>query len=138
MAQVARTQETGYERMIRLAQKARTEGVELLHSAKTGQYFATSGTVNGKRYAVTPHSCECKGHARFNYCKHRAALQTALGWVARPEETPAKTFAPAACQECEGRGYWIKAQRVGRFHFERVDVPCEYCGGRGTELKQVA
>lgn len=127
MAQVAHTQETGYERMIRLAAKARKEGVELLHSAKTNQYFATSGTQAGTRYAVTPHSCECKGHARFGYCKHRAALQTALGWIEQPEATPATASADTVCRHCDGRGFQITAQRVSRFHFERVDVPCSAC-----------
>lgn len=138
MVATVRRQEPGYERMLRLAQKARAERVQLLHSVKTGQYFATSGTVSGRRYEVTPHSCTCKGHARFGYCKHRAALQVALGWIEGPVATTATTFAPAACRHCEGRGFWIKARNLGRGRFERYDVPCEYCHGRGTELKAVA
>lgn len=138
MAQVARTQETGYERMIRLATKARKEGVELLHSSKTGTYYATSGTQAGVRYEVTPHSCTCKGHARFNYCKHVAALQTALGWIEKPVETPAPIPAPTICRECDGRGFHVKARRVGHRQWERYEQVCPACHGDGTALPEVA
>ncbi|HWV23034.1 MAG TPA: zinc finger domain-containing protein [Thermomicrobiales bacterium] len=138
MVATIRQQETGYEALVRLAGKARKEGVQLLHSERTGAYVATSGTTAGKRYAVTPHSCECQGFRKWGRCKHVAALQTALGWIEKPVETPAHVPAGTVCRHCEGRGFWIQARNRGRGQFERVDVPCQHCHGTGHSMKAVA
>lgn len=146
MVATIRRQETGYEALVRLAGKARKEGVQLLHSRQKGVYVATSGTVEGGHYAVTPHSCECKGFARCGRCKHIAALQTALGWIARPEETPvASPSIGNACEWCEGTGAvkhrrsrWVGGSKTGYRQIWTVDEPCPHCAGTGKSVKAVA
>lgn len=124
--------ETMVQTLTRLADKARKEGVRLQHNALTGEYYATSGTQDGIRYHVTAYSCECKGFERFGYCKHVGALATALGLIARPEETPVTV---PACTACEGRGFHIKARKVGRGQYVREDVPCPVCHGAAPVRK---
>jgi len=134
MVATIRRQETTEQALSRLAGKARHEGVRLQLNPRTGQYFATSGTTAGKRYAVTGFSCECHGFATHGRCKHYAALMAALGFLPQSGEA-----APAdPCRSCEGRGYHIKARQVGRGQFVREDVPCPACQGAGTARKAVA
>lgn len=78
MAQVTtRQQETLEAALVRLADKARAEGVTLQRDSRTVQFYATSGTVAGKRYEVSAYACTCQGNQRHGYCKHMAAVAPA-------------------------------------------------------------
>ena len=145
MVATVRTQETGYEAMVRLAEKARAEGVKLYHDPVTGSYVASSGTDASKAYVVTPHSCECQGWAQWGRCKHVAALHAAIGWIAKPGEGPARTpqvvdviigeTIPApVCRHCGGTGSvvrqrsrWIGGGRTGYRNEWSVIETCEHC-----------
>lgn len=136
MVTTTRTQETGYEALARLANKARSEGVKLYRDQATGTYVATSGTDAAKAYVVTPHTCECQGFASHGRCKHIGALHAAIGWIAKSVVMPAPVVtiivgetipATPVCTHCDGRGYQIKARRIGRGEFVREDVPCPLC-----------
>ena len=116
---VTRLQETQEQALSRLASKARAEGVKLLQSVSSGQYFATSTSQPGKRYRVSADHCECLGFQSHGRCKHHAALLSAL------------TGTGAPCSECKGQG---SIPRMELFKGKRVDiyVPCHACKGTGV------
>lgn len=134
MVATLRTQETPVDALVRLAGKARKEGVKLQHNPATGQYFASSVSTPGTRHHLTAASCDCKGFTQYGRCKHYAALMAALGFLPQTgEAAPADT-----CRSCEGRGFHITARKVGRGQFVREDVPCPACHGDGIARKAVA
>ena len=86
--------ETVDEARVRLARKARQQGVTITRD-KDGRRYASSVSTPGKRYLVTGFSCECCGFIAHGRCKHHAALLSALGWLQRAPETDPGT--PTAC-----------------------------------------
>ena len=79
LAVPAKPAETLAQKWHRLAKLGRAEGVVLLTEATTGERFATSATVAGEVYRLTPGSCSCKGFAHYARCKHLALLLAELG-----------------------------------------------------------
>ncbi len=129
--QMLQTRETRTDALVRLAAKARDEGVHLFRDRSDGRYYASSASAPGLRYMVTGYSCECRGFVAYGRCKHYAALMAALGWI---EGSPAPTSEPlaitATCRTCDGHGTHPSTVAYGRtVRFE--NVTCERCHGVG-------
>ncbi len=77
------------EHVMRLAEKARAEGVRLYVDRRDGRHYASSVTTEGRLYFVTLASCTCPGFAAHQRCKHWAALQVAIALEGTPEPDPA-------------------------------------------------
>ncbi len=72
--------ETQRQALTRLLDKARAEGVTLSRD-QDGRHYASSVSQPGTRHYVTGYSCDCRGFATHQRCKHLAALLSALGWL---------------------------------------------------------
>ncbi len=81
MVALVHSQETPTDALVRLAAKARTEGVQLFRDRSDGRYYASSASTPGTLYMVTGYPCECRGFVAHGRCKHYAALMAALGWI---------------------------------------------------------
>ncbi len=77
------------EQVMRLAAKAKAEGVRLYVDRRDGRHYASSATTEGRLYFVTLVSCTCPGFAAHQRCKHWAALQVAIALEGTPEPDPA-------------------------------------------------
>lgn len=131
--QMLQTRESRTDALVRLAAKARHEGVHLFRDRSDGRYYASSASTPGLRYMVTGYSCECRGFVAHGHCKHYAALMAALGWIeGSPEQTPEPLAITASgpCRTCDGHGTHPATVAYGRIvRFE--DVTCERCHGSG-------
>ncbi len=89
------------EHVMRLAAKARAEGVRLYVDRRDGRHFASSVSHPGTLHYVTGYSCDCRGFATHQRCKHLAALLSALGWL---PGTPEPDTAPMTitCAHVDG------------------------------------
>ena len=77
------------EQVMRLAAKAKAEGVRLYVDRRDGRHYASSASTAGRLYFVTLASCTCPGFAAHGHCKHWAALQLAIVLEGTPEPDPA-------------------------------------------------
>ena len=136
--QMLQTRETRTDALVRLAAKARHEGVQLFRDRADGRYYASSASTPGTRYMVTGYSCECRGFVAHGRCKHYAALMAALGWIeGSPALTPEPQAVTATCRTCDGHGTHPATVAFGRtIRFE--DVTCERCHGTGQQAVTVA
>jgi hypothetical protein len=75
------------DQVMRLAAKAKAEGVRLYVDRRDGRHYASSASTPGKMYFVTLASCTCVGFQHHGHCKHNAALQLATA-LATPDPTP--------------------------------------------------
>ncbi len=75
-----RITETERTALTRLLAKAQAEGVTLIKD-RDGRHFASSVSQPGTRHYVTGYSCDCRGFAAHQRCKHLAALLAAKGWL---------------------------------------------------------
>ena len=94
----------------RLAEKARKEGVKLFHNRDDGRWFASSVSRPGAIHYVTGYSCDCRGFARHQRCKHYAALLSALGWLEGSEPSDPEPKPTITIEHVEGHythGQWI-------------------------------
>ncbi len=73
------------EHIMRLAAKAKQEGVRLYVDRRDGRHYASSATTAGRLYYVTLASCTCPGFATHQRCKHWAALQLAIALDGSPD-----------------------------------------------------
>jgi hypothetical protein len=71
---------------VRLAAKARQQGVKLTRG-EDGRHYASSTSTPGKLHYVTGLSCDCRGFIAHGRCKHHSALLSALGWLQSDPET---------------------------------------------------
>ncbi len=138
MVALVQSQETRTDALVRLAAKARIEGVHLFRDRSDGRYYASSASTPGLRYMVTGYSCECRGFIQHGRCQHYAALMAALGWIeGAPEPTPEPLAITATCRTCDGHGTHPATRAYGRtIRFE--DVTCERCHGTGQQAVPVA
>ena len=91
--------ETERTALTRLLAKARAEGVTLSRD-QDGRHYASSVSQPGTRHYVTGYSCDCRGFATHQRCKHLAALLSALGWLpGTPEPDPGMTI---TCAHTDG------------------------------------
>ncbi|MDP9357337.1 MAG: hypothetical protein M3R02_19020 [Chloroflexota bacterium] len=112
----------------RLADQARTNGVQLFTEAATGARFATSATEPGTVYYVTGMSCTCRGFTHHQRCQHHSLLLAELGWLPDPAPAPALV---GSCSMCGGRG--IDPDCAGHpVAGMVVHCPCPRCQGTGT------
>ncbi len=123
---VTTIRETIDQARVRLADKARTTGVQLRRDDR-GRYWASSTSQPGHWHAVTGYSCDCVGFVSHARCRHHSALLAALGWLPDPTPAPVALPVPVPCVGCGGRGYQIQAVG-GRRH----DVTCSRCQGSGA------
>jgi hypothetical protein len=122
------TRETVDQARVRLAERARTEGVQLKRDEQ-GRYWASSTSQPGHWHAVTGYSCDCPRFSGHGRCKHHSALLAALGWLPDPTPTPTALPVLQPCRHCAARGYQI---RVINGH--RDDIVCPACHGAGHQL----
>ena len=88
--------ETHDAALVRLAHKARAEGIRLYRDRNDGRHYASSASTPGRLHYVTGLSCDCVGFATHRRCQHFAALLAALGWLATdPEPAPAMVVSVA-------------------------------------------
>ncbi len=81
--------ETHSAALVRLAGKARTDGIRLYRDSIDGRHYASSASEPDRLHYVTGYSCDCRGFATHQRCKHHAAVLTALGWLkVEPEPDP--------------------------------------------------
>jgi len=118
--------------VMRLAAKARAEGVRLYVDRRDRRYYASSATTEGRLYFVTLASCTCPGFAAHQHCKHWGALQLATALEGTPEPDPA----PAACPTCQDTGEvvvhhsrWIGGSRLGFRDQWSTRGQCPACHG---------
>ncbi len=116
------------EHVMRLAAKARAEGVRLYVDRRDRRHYASSATTEGRLYFVTLASCTCPGFAAHGHCKHWAALQLAIALPGPPEPDP------SVCSACAGNGVieqprsrWIGGSRTGFRDEWSVEAPCRGC-----------
>ena len=116
------------EQVMRLAAKAKAEGVRLYVDRRDNRHYASSGTTEGRLYFVTLASCTCPGFAAHGHCKHWAALQLAIALPGPPEPNP------SVCSACAGNGVieqprsrWIGGSRTGFRDEWSVAAPCRGC-----------
>jgi hypothetical protein len=76
------------EQVMRLAAKAKQEGVRLYVDRRDGRHYASSATTAGRLYFVTLASCTCPGFVSHGRCKHWAALQLAIALDGSPDPDP--------------------------------------------------
>jgi len=79
--------ETLEEARVRLAAKARQDGVTLTVE-EDGRHYATSTSTPGKLHYVTGYSCDCPGFANRGRCRHHSALLSAMGWLDDADPEP--------------------------------------------------
>jgi hypothetical protein len=91
--------ETEAHAMRRLLAKARAEGIKLGQDP-AGRFWASSTSQPGRWYAVTAISCNCKGFAGHQRCKHLAALHAHLGWLT--DDQPEPPTSAVTLQHTEG------------------------------------
>ncbi len=134
--------ETMAEKWHRLARLASEQGVTLLRAHCTGEVFATSISHPGEIHRLTPSddgfACSCEGWARWQRCKHAAALLADLGWLPTLElELPAAVSA-SVCSTCGGNGFDPGCEGhpidVGYI----VRCPCATCDGAGRAPASVS
>jgi len=88
--------ETHDAALVRLAHKARAEGIRLYRDRNDGRHYASSASTPGRLHYVTGLSCDCVGFATHQRCQHFAALLAGLGWLATdPEPAPAMVVSVA-------------------------------------------
>jgi len=85
---------TEVDQVMRLAAKAKTEGVRLYVDRRDGRCYASSASTEGRLYFVTLASCTCPGFAAHQRCKHWGALQMATALGCSPDPDPGT---PTAC-----------------------------------------
>lgn len=136
---MVRKSESREDALIRLANKARAEGVKLYQDPKDGRYYASSVSNPGHMHYVTGFSCDCAGFVQHGRCKHYAALMSALGWIATPEPEPtAPATGPAVCGQCSGIGETQYTRSTGRGRSVYDWQTCSDCRGSGTETLPAA
>ena len=124
---------------IRLAEKARLEGVRILRDNRDNRHYATSTSQPGVLYFVTLMSCTCKGFMTHQRCRHHSALLLAYGQIG-PEPT-----APT-CANCgdtnvvhpDTRSRWVGGSRDGYADAATLHR-CDACHRReGREVDRIA
>ena len=68
-----RAAETLEEARVRLAAKARQDGVTLTVE-EDGRHYASSTSKPGQSHYVTGYSCDCPGFANRGRCRHHLSL----------------------------------------------------------------
>lgn len=116
--------------LVRLAAKARTDGIKLYRDPKDGRHYASSRSQPGTLHYVTGISCTCAGFIAHQRCSHHSALLAALGWLDPEPETPAPASCPT-CGECGGLGEVqdLEVRQHGRFVMQWAS--CTACAGTG-------
>jgi hypothetical protein len=138
---MVRKSETREEALVRLAAKAREEGVKLYRDSKDGRYYASSVSTPGQMHYVTGFSCDCAGFAQHHRCKHYAALMSALGWIAAPEPKPtAPATRPAVCGTCNGLGetQYTRSTGLGRYVYDWQTCGACHGTGQASEVERMA
>ncbi len=97
------------EALVRLAAKAKADGIKLYQDPKDGRFYASSRSKPGTFHYLTGFSCTCRGFITHQRCSHLAALHSALGWL---DPTPPAVSSPITsnCGECQGTGPDGRAQ----------------------------
>jgi len=115
---------------IRLAAKARIDGVRIVRDPIDGRHYATSISQPGRFHYVTLLSCDCPGFIHAGRCRHHSALLAALG------QLPPKPTAPACvcCGDHDAphvatRSRWVGGARDG-FQYTQVIRRCAVCQRR--------
>lgn len=119
--------ETWDQAIRRLAVEAEQHGVAILHhTSPTGctRYYATSQSEPGALHYVTLASCDCRGFAAHQRCRHQAALLAHLGMLDDQPEPPAPVVAEdvvtdAPCVNCFGDGWLprgLSSEECARCH----------------------
>lgn len=130
MVTTSPVRETREDAMVRLASKAREDGIKLYRDPKDGRHYASSRSQPGRFHYVTALSCTCAGFVSHQRCSHLAALHAALGWITTtPKPTPPT---PAVCSDCGGHGEVqdLEVRQHGRFVMQWAT--CTRCSGTGT------
>jgi len=96
--------ETLEEARVRLAAKARQDGVTLTLE-EDGRHYATSTSKPGTRHYVTGYSCDCAGFANRGRCRHHSALLAGLGWLDDADHEPPRPG--PAVDVIHIPGHWI-------------------------------
>ncbi len=126
--------ETVDQARIRLAEKARREGVTLSLD-DDGRWYASSVSTPGTRHYLTAYSCDCVGFIAHQRCMHHSALLACLGWLDLDDD-PEPTPPEPACPSCHGAGQvtqhhsrWIGGSRLGFRDQWSTPVACPACHG---------
>jgi len=118
------------EHVMRLAAKARTEGVRLYVDRRDGRHYASSATTAGRLYFVTLASCTCPGFAAHQKCKHWGALQLAIA-LDGPDDGGAALPDCSLCFDAglidAPRSRWVGGNRTGYRDIWNTTVPCPDC-----------
>src|SRR5699024_7548474 len=133
--------ETPEQAILRLAQKARDEGVRLFRDPRDGRHYATSVSQPGRLHYVTGISCDCLGFISHQRCKHHSALLVALGWVTSDHDPEPEPINPEPihgeiirCPECNGLGEvdWGMVPSMGGLGGYIMETRrCRRCSGTG-------
>ncbi len=86
--------ETREKALVRLAAKAKADGIKLYQDPKDGRFYASSRSKPGTFHYLTGFSCTCRGFITHQRCSHLAALHSALGWLNPEDPDSAPTTAP--------------------------------------------
>jgi hypothetical protein len=105
--------ETLEEARVRLAAKARLDGVTLTVE-EDGRHYASSTSKLGQSHYVTGYSCDCAGFANRGRCRHHSALLSAMGWIDDADHEPPRPGPTVAVVHVPGHwstGGWLISTR---------------------------
>lgn len=97
--------------LVRLAVKAKQDGIKLYRGLRDGRHYASSRSQLGTLHYVTGISCTCAAFFAHQRRSHLAALHSALGWLEPERPEPP---APTRCPACNGTGAECGGVSTGR------------------------
>jgi len=133
------TNETLEAARIRLAQKARIDGVRIVRDPIDGRHYATSTSQPGRFHYVTLVSCDCPGFIHAGRCRHHSALLAAYAPLPPDPGSP-------ACANCgdhdaphvETHSRWVGGARDGFLSTQTINR-CAVCQRReGGGIDRIA